>query len=172
MATVLFISPTELAATTPLNGNVDPENYTFCIERAMKAHIEPLLGSLLYDKMIADFTTPTTYAGLYATLYTEFMQPITKYQAISNYIRIAPYKLANGGLFKHAPSNGELIDQAEVEAFAGNYSAMADLYIIQFNKWIGLNTIAEYKTSQDEVDASKTVQSTGLWWFVSNISDE
>ena len=165
MATVLFQSPADIAATTLLGGNVDPDKYTYHIEEAQEAYIEPLLGTELYDKMIADFTEPTTYTGLYATLYTEFMQPITKFQAMAYYIREAPYSSGNGGIFKHVAANSEVPSQEEIEALAQTYSNRADLRIIRFNKWIGLNVIPEYKTSQDEVDASKTVQSTGLWWF-------
>ena len=70
MAEKLFITPAEMSATTILGGNVDIDSYIWCIAEAQISIIEPLLGTTLYDKMVSDFPT---YAGLYSTLYVQYI---------------------------------------------------------------------------------------------------
>ena len=93
MAEKLFIDPSIMTEQTILGGNVDVDSYAFCIADTQVSIIEPLLGTLLYDKMITDLTFPVTYTGLYATLYTDFIVPITKHAATANYIEIAGVQL-------------------------------------------------------------------------------
>ncbi len=165
MAIKLFISPSIMAQTTVLGGNVDPDKFTFNIEEAQVNGIEPMLGTELFDKMIDDLTFPPTYSGLYEILYDEFIVPITKNIATANYIAISPYVLSNAGLFKNSPDNAEIVDKEEAEYLANRYSHLAQNKIIRFNKWIGLNPIPEYKTSQDEVNADNNIQLPNGWWF-------
>ena len=162
MAELLFIQPSEITETTILGGNVDIDKYTFSIANAQLTVIEPLLGTTLYDKMVSDFPT---YAGLYSTLYTEFIKPITKYSAIAEYIEVSSYLLTNGGLYKHAAENAEVVDKEEAQFLSGKYHALAQMYIIRFNKWICKNTITEYSTSQDEVNATRNMKQTAGWYF-------
>jgi hypothetical protein len=162
MAIKLFITPQQIAQTTIMGGNVDVDKFNFCIDNVQVTVIEPLLGTELYDKMLSDFPT---YTGLYATLYTEYVQPIVKYQATAEYIEISSYTLGNGGLFKHAPENQEIVDKEEAQFLAQKYSAMAQMYVQRFNKWICKNTIAEYKHCQDDVNADGDIKLTAGWYF-------
>ena len=54
MAEFLFITPAEMTYSTILSGNTDTDKYLFCIADAQISVIEPLLGSILYDKIKAD----------------------------------------------------------------------------------------------------------------------
>ena len=176
MATLLFISPQELASTTILGGNVDIDKYQFTIEQTQIMTIEPLLGSELFDKIIALVTAGTiTDAGneLYNTLYTEFIKPITKYQSMAEYIEISSYTLDNAGLIKNAPDSAEIVDKDEALYLSNKYSAMAQMYVKRFYKWICKNTISEYKDCQDEVDATRSMKVTaGLWFGYPTAIDE
>jgi hypothetical protein len=165
MADILFIQPSEMSSTTIMGGNVDIDKYTFCIANVQLSVIEPLLGTLLYDKMLTDFPT---YAGDYATLYTDFIKPITKHSAIGDYISIASYTLANGGIYKHQPDNAEIVEKDEVMYISGKYKEMAQMYIQRFEKWICKNPITEYSRSQDEVNARKLELNSG-WFFGGSI---
>lgn len=163
MAELLFIQPSEITKTTILGGNVDIDKYQFCIVNAQISVIEPLLGSELYDKIISDIEGETL-TGLYATLYNEFIKPITKNEALADYIEMASYTLDNGGLFKHQPDNAEIVDKEEAQFLAGKYHNLAQMYVQRFNKWICKNKLTEYKYSQDEVNAQK-IKVTSGWYF-------
>jgi len=72
--------------------------------------------------------------------------------------------IANGGAFKHAPENAELMDKDDIMLLSQKYSAIADMYVLRFNKWICKNPLTEYKTCQAEVDA-QNIQLKGGWYF-------
>ena len=171
MAIKLFISPQVIQQTTILGGNVDIDKFSFCIESVEITVIEPLLGSELFDKIKADFTADTL-AGDYLTLFNEFVQPITKFESTAQYINIAQYRVDNGGIFKHSPESAEVVDKDEVQSLASVYHNNAQVYVQRFNKWICKNPITEYKTYQDEVNATKNVQLVGGWYFKKNTTQD
>lgn len=164
MAEILFITPQEMTETSIMGGNVDIDKYVFCIANTQVTYIEPLLGSLLYDKIIDDLENDTL-SGLYLTLFNEFVKPITKHKSIGEYIEISSYMLTNGGLYKHSPENAEIVDKDEAQYLSNKYDGMAQMYIQRFQKWICKNHLVEYQQYQDEVNASKDVKATGGWYF-------
>jgi hypothetical protein len=170
MAEKLFITPQEMASKTVLGGNVDIDKYVFCIADTQISVIEPLLGTELYDKMIDDLTFPETYAGLYKILYDDFIVPITLNQSVANYIEIASYTVSNAGVFKHSPDNSEVVDKDEAQFLGGKYHNYAQMHVQRFNKWICKNgaNITEYKTVQDEVNASTSLSVRSGWYLGSS----
>jgi len=162
MAEFLFTTPEEMASTTVLGGNVDVDKYIPCVASVQLVVIEPLLGTLLYDKIATD-AEADTLTGLYLELYEKFVKPITKNMAVAEYIEIGSYMVTNGGIFKHTGDNIEVVDKQETQYLAGKYRAIAQAMIIRFNKWICKNTIAEYKVCQDEVGANKNMNLTAGW---------
>lgn len=164
MAELLFISPQEMTQTTLLGGNVDFDKYKLNIINVQRTVIEPLLGTLLYDKIVTDVTAETI-AGDYLELYTDFVKPITKNEALAQYVTVSGFMITNAGAFKNAPENAELMDKDEKALISTIYSGLADTYVIRFEKWICKHTITEYKLSQDEVNASKDIDNTGGWYL-------
>lgn len=160
MAELLFITPEEMTSSTILSGNTDTDKYIFCIADAQISVIEPLLGSILYDKIKAD-KEADTLAGLYLELYTDFIKPITKSEAVAQYIEIASYIVDNAGVYKHTGDKIEVVDKQEAQYLAGKYHNLAQMYIGRFNKWICKNPLSEYLQCQDEVNAQKVKVSFG-----------
>ena len=171
MAELLFTSPSELAETTILGANVDIDKYTFTILSVQISVIEPLLGTLLYDKIVADLTADTL-AGSYLTLYTNFVKPITKNEAIGEYIEVASYILDNGGLYKHNAENAEVVTKDEAQFLAAKYHNLAQMYVQRFNKWICKNPLPEYRHYQEEVNANRNVSTMSGWYFGGTNNDE
>jgi len=163
MAEVLFITPAEIAATTILGGNVDPDKYVVNIALAQLSVIEPLLGTELYDKIYDDFVADTL-AGDYLTLFNEYVKPITKHEALAEYIEVSNFMVDNGGTFKHTADNREITTKDDTQFLAGKYHNLAQLYIKRFEKWICKNTLTEYKRYQDEVNAQNVEVKSG-WFF-------
>ena len=170
MAELLFITPQEMSNTTILSGNVDVDKYTFCIANVQRTVILPLLGSELYDKIVSDITADTL-SGLYLTLYTDYIKPITKNKATAEYIEISSYILDNGGLYKHTGENIEVVDKQEAQFLANKWNSFAQTYVIQFDKWICKNVLPEYKLIQDDVNAMKDVKLTAGWKLDSEVRD-
>lgn len=166
MAELLFITPEEMTSSTILSGNTDTDKYLFCIADAQISVIEPMLGTLLYDKIKTDIEDEIL-DGLYLELYNDFIKPITKNEAVAQYIEIASYVVDNGGVVKHTGDKFEIVAKEEVQYLAGKYHNLAQMYIGRFNKWICKNSITEYKQCQDEVNAQKVKTSFG-WKLESN----
>lgn len=162
MAELLFITPNEMTSSTILSGNTDTDKYLFCILQAQITTIEPLLGSELYDKIKTDIEN-NTLAGLYSELYADFIKPITKNEALAQYIEIASYMVDNGGIYKRAGENVEVVAKDEVQYLAGKYKSLAQMYVGRFNKWICKNMLSEYKTCQEEVNALKDINLNVGW---------
>ena len=164
MPELLFIKPSELAETTILGGNVDVDKYTFSILNVQRSVIEPLLGTLLYDKIVLELTNDTL-SGLYLTLYEDYIKPITKFESTAEYIEVSSYILNNGGLYKHQPENSQIVEKDEAQFLSNKYHSLAQMYVQRLNKWFCHNRITEYKTYQDEVNAQRDVKLTGGWFL-------
>jgi hypothetical protein len=160
MAELLFITPEEMTKSTILSGNTDTDKYIFCIADAQISVIEPLLGSILYDKIKTDIEG-VGLSGLYLELYTDFIKPITKNEAVAQYIEIASYTVDNSGVVKHTSDKTEIVSKDECQYLAGKYHNLSQMYIGRFNKWICKNHLPEYKQCQDEVNAQKVNTSFG-----------
>jgi hypothetical protein len=160
----LLINPTDISKTTILGGNVDPDKYRYCVYNAQLLVLEPLLGTELYNKILEDAENDTL-AGLYLELYTKFVKPIVKNEALAEYLEIASYMVTNGGIFKHSPESSEVVDKQEAQFLAGKYHNIAQTHVQRLNKWICKNTLTEYKTYQDEVNAVKNVNLASGWFL-------
>lgn len=166
MADLLFITPLEMTQGTMMGGNVDTDKYQPVILQVQEKVIQELLGSELYDKIISDILA-TTLVGDYLTIFNDFVKPITKFEACADYITISPYVLNNSGLHKNNPDKAVQVEAKEKETLSNWHHSQAMMYIGRFEKWINLNksNVPEYKTSQDEVDASKN-QNLNPGWYL------
>lgn len=160
----LFVSPTSLKATTIIGGNIDNDKIVYIISDVQNTTILPLLGQELYD-VIYTGAEADNLTGLYLELYTKFIQPITKYQTVANYVLISNYMVDNGGSVIHQGDNLTPMSATELNSLAGTYSGMADTYIHRFEDWICRNHLDEYKIHQDGVDASKNISNRSGWFF-------
>lgn len=165
MAETLFITPDEITGTTILGGNVDPDKYITNIAMVQVAVIEPLLGTELYNKLMTDFKAGSL-TGNYETLMTDFVKPITKHEALAEYIEVSNFLVENGGTFGHIADNRETKSKDDLQFLAGKYHNTAQMYVRRFEKWICQegNTVVEYKTSQTRVNAQNVKVNAG-WYF-------
>jgi len=154
---LLFITPQEASSSTILSGNIDIDKFLFCIANVQLTTIEPLLGTELYDKIVAE-KTAGTLAGDYLTLFNDFIKPITKHESVAQFIEIASYIVDNGGIYKHSAEGKEVVDKQEAQFLSGKSKAMSQMYVQRFNKWISYNSLPEYKKYQDEVNAIKDIK--------------
>jgi len=159
---LLFITPQEASSSTILSGNIDIDKFLFCIANVQLTTIEPLLGTELYDKIVAE-KTAGTLAGDYLTLFNDFIKPITKHESVAQFIEIASYIVDNGGIYKHSAEGKEVVDKQEAQFLSGKSKAMSQMYVQRFNKWIEYNPLAEYKTYQEEVNAIKDINLLTGW---------
>jgi|TARA_R110000796_G_scaffold97429_2_gene204411 hypothetical protein len=165
MSDILFASPQEMTRATIIGGNVDVDKYIMYIENTQIRVIRPLLGSLLYDKIILD-SQNNTLAGLYLELVTKYVKPITLYESCADFIALSPYTLSNAGLYKNNPENIQIVDKKEVDMLSEKHSSTAQIYINDFERWIELNkiNIPEYIQEQTGIKPTDVNVNNG-WYF-------
>lgn len=140
---ILLIRPSEITEFTPLGGNIDIDKYLPCIYDVQITVIEPLLSTELYEKIKTDFNDDEL-TGLYETLYTDYLKPILRHQVFAEYAEIASYMVTNGGIFKHQPTDSQIVEKSEVQYLAQTHRSKAQLYIERARKWLCENKLPEY----------------------------
>ena len=148
---VLFITPEKITKATPLGGNVDTDKYKYLVKDAQVMHIEPILGTKLYEKL-EEYFRNNTLSGLYLQLVDDYIEPILIHMSFAEYVAIGAYRVQNGGLYKHLPENAESMSLEEINQLGKNQRAKADVYIERLNRFLcdKGNEIPEYTQAQDE----------------------
>tara|TARA_R100000458_G_C8250305_1_gene227389 strand:- start:25 stop:525 length:501 start_codon:yes stop_codon:yes gene_type:complete len=139
MATVLFITRTDLVKNSIIDGNVDTDKFIQFIKVAQEIEIKNYLGSKLYKK-ITDDISGSGLAGGYLTLVNEYVQPMLIWYAQAEYIPWASFQLKNGGVFKHTSENAETVSKTEVDFLVQKARNTAEYYTQRFLDYINNNS--------------------------------
>ena len=165
----LLITPQQVVARTPLGGNIDFDKIVPCIEDAQVTDLEPLLGQILYDKITADYQSDTL-AGLYLTLYNDFIVDFLIRASAKNLLLVLAYQISNGGVYKHTAENADSVSKSEVDYLMIQQRSKQEVYGIRMQKWLIFHRIAEYLQFNQIVNRRK--QNVGSWWFGNNGDDK
>ena len=139
MATVLFISRTDLVKNSIIDGNVDTDKFIQFIKVAQEIEIRNYLGSKLYDKIVSDISGGGL-TGNYQTLVNVYVQPMLIWFAQAEYYPYAAYQLKQGGVFKGNSENAESVSKEEVDYLVGKARNTAEYYTQRFLDYIENNS--------------------------------
>jgi len=139
MATVLFISRTDLVKNSIISGSTDTDLFINYIKIAQEIHITNYLGSKLYDKISADIVA-NTLTGNYLSLVTDFIQPMLIHLSMVEYLPFANYQIKNGGISKHSSENSEAASKDEVEFLVQKQRDFSEYYTRRFVDYICFNS--------------------------------
>jgi hypothetical protein len=139
MATVLFITRTDLVKNSIIDGNVDTDKFIQFIKVAQEIEIQNYLGTKLYDKIANDIST-SSLTGNYLTLVNDYVQPMLIWYAQAEYIPYAAYQIKNGGVFKHTSENAETVGKVEVDFLVQKARNTAEYYTQRFLDYICNNS--------------------------------
>ena len=139
MATVLFITRTDLVKNSIIDGNVDTDKFIQFIKVAQEIEIQNYLGTKLYDKIANDIST-SSLSGNYLTLVNDYVQPMLIWYAQAEYIPYAAYQIKNGGVFKHTSENAETVGKVEVDFLVQKARNTAEYYTQRFLDYICNNS--------------------------------
>lgn len=143
MATGLFITRTDLAKNTIINGNVDTDKFIQFIKIAQQMHIQNYLGSALYNKIEQD-VIDGTLAGDYLSLVQDYVQPMLIHFAMVDYLPFASYEVKNGGLFKHRAETSDSVTKDEVDFLVQKHRNFADFYTRRFIDYMAFNSQSKF----------------------------
>lgn len=151
MATQLFITDSQLARNSIIDGSVDVNKYKQYIKIAQQIHIQNYLGTKLYDK-ISDDIAAGNLAGNYKTLVDTYINPMLIHFAMVDYLPFAAFQISNGGIYKHTSENSEVATKEEVELLVQKHREFAQFYTRRFIDYMNFNQakFPEYYQATDE----------------------
>ena len=161
MADILILTNEQLISGSPLGGNIDIDKYQSVIKETQVLVIEPILGTKLYNKVLADFDA-NTLAGDYLELHTKYLVPVLVHSVAAEYITVASFNVANGGVFRYSPQDAIPASMSEISKLADNERAKADIYIQRLQDYLCNKNIAEYDAPQDNTYDVKKDTNVGL----------
>ena len=162
MATVLFISRTDLVKNSIISGSTDTDLFINYIKIAQEIHITNYLGSKLYDKISADIVADTL-TGDYLSLVKDYIQPMLIHFAMVEYLPFASFQIKNGGVFKHSSESSESVSKSEIEFLIQKQRDFSEYYTRRFVDYICFNStkFPEYlNNSGSDIDPDKDVNPT------------
>ena len=122
-----MILPSVVKDRTSLHSNVDDKLIIPEIRAAQDMFIRPLLGSVLFDKILADIGTGTL-AGVYLTLMEKFI-----IDALCNYVMAElpeglNYQFWNKGVATKTTDNSQAPSMSDMYAIVSKYKKRAEHY--------------------------------------------
>lgn len=146
----IWLRENELTKNTLLGGNIDIDLYIPCIADAQRTKLEEILGETLFKKIDEDFGDDTL-AGLYLTLFNDYIKPFLIHQSAVEYLLVGAYKITNNGIYKTQPENTASVDKTEVDYLVNNQRLKADMYQGRLERWLALNQLPEYLSSDSTI---------------------
>ena len=130
---ILLIKPEDIFLNTYLQGNIDETRLIPIIANVQTLNILPLLGKSLYSKILTDFDT-NALSGKYNDLYNNYLIDIISNLVASEYV--IQYR-------EKDDVTADLIQKS------GNYTTLADSFIISCNSFLESAGILEYSEKKD-----------------------
>ena len=149
MATVLFITRTDLVKNSIIDGNTDTDLFIQFIKVAQEIEIKNYLGTALYDKISTDINSVSGLPGNYLTLVNKYVQPMLIWYAQAEYIPYAAYQIKSGGIYKHTSENAETVSKTEVDFLVQKARNTAEYYTQRFIDYINNNSALFPEYSQN-----------------------
>ena len=143
MATALFIKTTDIIKKTSMSGSVDSNKFLQFVELAQEIDLQPLLGTDLYDKIGNDIVA-STLDGDYKELVDEYIKPLLIQLGMVKYLPFAAYAIGNGGIYKHLPSESDIVPKEEVDYIIQQHRDFASHYSERLVDHLGYHARTKY----------------------------
>lgn len=104
MTTVFLLSEAKLRQFTDINDSLDTALVKNAIREAQDIHLQRIIGTKLYDKLLSDVTAGTL-TGAYETLVNDYLQDFLLYAAYYETLEAVFIRPRNNGLL--TPTGGE-----------------------------------------------------------------
>jgi len=138
-----LISTEYLKANSLLDWNITPEKIIFYIVEAQELHLERILGSKLYRKLM----DKNNLTFEYQLLMDKFVAKYLIHKALASYLKVARYSVMQGSIYIHAPTDAETVEHFEISILVKNEESKAHEYerrMVEFLKKYS-TTFTEWK---------------------------
>lgn len=135
----LLISEQYLKDRSIVDGNIDYRKFAPIIEMVQDIHLEPLLGSDLYDEIITQATPPTTLSTANATLLNEHILKVMLFYVLAETPAALHYRYMNKGIQIKSSENSTPADRTDLKELYDSYKNKAETYGDRMKRFILAN---------------------------------
>lgn len=139
---ILLISDTMIKERTSIHGNIDPKLIYPDIKVAQDMHIQPLLGSALYDKLqtLIDSNTINDAANVnYKTLIDKFIVDALMYFTLAELPDTLSFQFWNKGVVRKSGGDTETVSMSDLISISKKYLHRAEFYANRLRAWVRQN---------------------------------
>ena len=136
-----------------VNENVSSKLIDRVILEAQEMDILPLLGEILYERILDDIDTDSL-TGEYKTLVETYLAPVLAYRVYQRLIYALGFKVAEGNVYRSQSENGAAVTNTDLSLLSRNAAKIAENYSDRLVNWLCNRTsaIPEYiQFDQDKV---------------------
>lgn len=139
MAIVLFISEQYIKDTSYFDENVDMKLIRDVIELAQEKYILPLLGTGLYNQIVAQVAAGNVSAAN-TTLLDSYIQKALKWWTLYEGLDVLTFKLTNKSVVKKNSENSQSVNTDELNRLFDSFGSNAEMYSERLKKYLIANT--------------------------------
>ncbi len=156
MANVLFISESFVKDNTLLHENIDFKFLRPVIILCQDIHLQPKLGSTLYDQLKTQIIGGSlTVAN--TTLLNDYIQPMLLYWVQAEAPSAISYKFLNKGLMQQSSENSSAASLDEINFISQKYKDKAEWYTERLVAYL-LENDSDYPAYQNPDDGLDVIQ--------------
>jgi hypothetical protein len=152
---ILLVSDLMIKDRTTIHGNIDPKLIYPHIKLAQDKFIEPLLGTALFDKLLADIEGGTV-TGDYKTLLDRYIVDTLMYYVLAELPVPLSFQFWNKGVVRKQGEDTETPTMEELISIVNIYKNNAEFYAGRLTKYLRQNApekFPEYLNPGNGVDA-------------------
>jgi len=106
MKNTLLISYKTLTQNSEVPENISPAVILPLIKDVQEMHVEPILGTALFEKIQNDIEAGTL-AGNYKDLVTDYIAPVLIYGVLTDLVFTGNYRFSPAGIITHTPGGAQ-----------------------------------------------------------------
>lgn len=154
MADVLLINRDDIMTLTGTGGNVDTDKFYPHIKTAQDMHLQPVIGTDLYNKLltiVGDDTWDDAGNEVYATLISTYITPFLVYFTMVDFLPFQLYQIQNAGVFRSTSDNGITADTTDIQLMVNAFRNKAEFNNRRLNDYLCNNStlFPEYTSNTD-----------------------
>ncbi len=159
----LIISENYLKEMSIINGNTDMKILTPTIKLCQDKYIKPILGTDLFNEIIAQIPT---LSAANITLMDDYILPAMLHYVVCEATPVFKYRYANKGVMVNSSENGQSIDFNEMRWIMDKWRNDAEWYSEQATKFLrqypDVYPLYWANTTCDKIQPNKTNYTTGI----------
>jgi hypothetical protein len=165
---ILMISDNMFKERTTAHGNIDPKLLYPDIKAAQDMYIHPILGTALYDKLLADISS-TGPTGDYKTLLDRYIVDSLIYYTLAELPMTISYQFWNKGVVRTSGDNAELPTMSELTDISNHFQKRAEFYANRLRLYLKQNASTKFPeyinpgSGVDDMNPANKVYTCPVW---------